>query len=417
MSITEIHLSDFIYDLPQQKIAMFPAEPRDSSRLLVYNPNNDFLAEDIFENVIEYLPHDSLLIFNETRVVHARMIFRKPTGGQIEVLCLNPVSPSSEIETAFQQTSPVIWKAYVGNAKRWKSGVLKMDFEYGNQHRGIFQVRQVGRKEGIFFLEFSWEPEELTFSEVLEAAGKIPLPPYIRRKAIPADDIRYQTVYARCDGSVAAPTAGLHFTEEILQHLPKKDIQPLNLILHIGAGTFKPVDQDDVRQHVMHTEEIIVKCETIERLLISPEKLRIVVGTTGVRTLESLYQTGKKLLQGIPLHRAVHTNQWDPYEGNLPETSMALETILDALDKEGQDAFRGTTSLMIVPGYQFKFTDILITNFHQPRSTLLMLVAAFCGNSWRKAYNYALDHQFRFLSYGDACLFFKNNVQLNGIAV
>ncbi len=413
MSIPKIHLNDFIYDLPQERIAQFPVEPRDKSRLLIYNPNTSFLGEDIFKNILKYLPNDSFLIFNETRVVHARMIFRKPTGGQIEVFCLHPISPSTVIETAFQQTSPVIWKAYVGNAKRWKSGVLQMDFDIENQHKGILRVKQIGRNEDTFSLEFSWQPEELTFSQVLEAAGKIPLPPYIRREAQPMDDIRYQTVYAKQNGSVAAPTAGLHFTQDIIQSLPQKNIQPLHLILHVGAGTFKPVDQDDIRQHIMHTEEIIVKRETIENLLLSPHKPRVVVGTTGVRTLESLYQTGKKLLQGMSLDEAVHINQWDPYDGYLPEPAQALKAILNALDKDKKDAIRGTTSLMIIPGYSFQLTDVLITNFHQPRSTLLMLIAAFCGDTWKKAYNYALQHQFRFLSYGDACLFFKNNLQLH----
>jgi S-adenosylmethionine:tRNA ribosyltransferase-isomerase len=402
-----ISIADYTYELPAKRIAEFPAEPRDSSRLLVYDPAEGLPYGDIFSKLPDYLPANSLIYFNETRVVQARLIFHKESGARIEIFCLSPVTPGPLAEQAFASLGPVIWKTYVGNAKRWKTGTLKMPFQTGKGQTGNLTAEITGRNGNTFFVRFAWEPMGLTFSDVLEATGKIPLPPYIRRDVLPGDRITYQTVYARTNGSVAAPTAGLHFTDNIINELKNKNIQPQQLVLHVGAGTFKPVESDDVSNHTMHTEEIIVSRKTIEALAEGINQPKIVVGTTSVRTLESLYQTGRKLTEGIPFEKAVHTCQWDPYGSARPEPVQAIEAIMRHMKKHNLESLNGSTNLMIVPGYRFMLTDLLLTNFHQPHSTLLLLVAAFCGEGWKKAYQYALDNGFRFLSYGDACLFAK----------
>lgn len=402
-----IRISDYTYELPPERIAEFPAEPRDSSRLLVYDPSNHLPYGDEFRNLPELLPTDSLIFFNETRVVQARLVFYKESGGRIEIFCLSPVSPAQNAEQAFASQGPVVWKAYVGNAKRWKKGTLEMPFKTDKGLEGTLTAEMTEKTDQAFFIRFAWEPQELSFSEVLEATGKIPLPPYIRREALPGDRLSYQTIFARTMGSVAAPTAGLHFTDNIINRLRNKNIQPHQLVLHVGAGTFKPVETDDISDHTMHTEEIAVSRKTIEAIAQSAGRPKIVVGTTSVRTLESLYQTGRKLLEGVPFEAAVHTGQWDPYGSARPEPVQAIEAILGFMQRNNIESLRGSTTLMIVPGYRFMLTDLLLTNFHQPRSTLLLLVAAFCGDGWKQAYEVALAKGFRFLSYGDACLFSK----------
>lgn len=399
---------DFTYELPEERIALYPAVPRDSSRLLAYEPSTGAIGGFMFQALPELLPGEGIMVFNETRVVHARLIFQKPTGGRVEIFCLSPTDPPPPAETAFQAKGPVRWKAYVGNARRWKEEVLQMPFRSSDSISGLLEARRKGRMDDAFEVEFSWEPSSLTFSEVLEAAGKVPLPPYIHREAVAEDVSRYQTVYAKADGSVAAPTAGLHFTPALLEQLESGGRKRLEVVLHVGAGTFKPVGEGNIHKHMMHTEEIQVSHDTLTALVAGYGKPIIAVGTTTVRTLESLYQTGKKLIQNIPFEEAVHTAQWDPYQGYQPDTEEALAALLEEMNRRRLHTFRGTTTLMIVPGYNFRLTDILITNFHQPRSTLLMLVAAFCGPGWRTAYQYALDTDFRFLSYGDACLFYKS---------
>jgi len=402
-----INIANYDYQLPEERIALFPVEPRDASKLLVARPNG-LITDDIFRNIHTYLPENSLLIFNETRVVHARLLFQKITGAKIEIFCLGPAG-DREINQALSSPSPVKWKTLVGGAKRWKEGRLTLNFDTREGYRGVLYATKKGRQEEIFEVEFEWHPARLSFAEVLEAAGQIPLPPYIHREATSEDEDRYQTVYARVNGSVAAPTAGLHFTNEVLDALEKKNIVRQRVILHVGAGTFRPVDADDARTHQMHEEEYVVERETIEFFLNHFNHTKILVGTTTVRTMESLYLVGKNLLNGVAPTQAVHVGQWDAYKGPFPEPTQALEAVLHYLDSHNIERIKGTTRLMIVPGFPFRFVDILITNFHQPRSTLLLLVAAFYGPDWLKAYHYALDNNFRFLSYGDACLFFRKN--------
>lgn len=405
-----INIKDYDYGLPDERIALFPTEPRDASKLLIGRPDG-LISDDIFRNLPSYLPEDSILIFNETRVVHARLLFQKLTGAQIEVFCLGPAG-DREINQALSSPSPVRWKTLIGGAKRWKEGRLMLNFDTREGLQGILYAEKISRQNEIFEVEFEWHPSRLSFAEVLNAAGQIPLPPYIHREATNQDEDRYQTVYARVNGSVAAPTAGLHFTDEVFEKLEKKNIVKQRVILHVGAGTFRPVEASDVRAHRMHEEEYVIERKTIEYLLNHLNQIKILVGTTTVRTMESLYLAGKRLLSGLPFDQAVHIEQWDAYQGPFPDPAESLEAILNNLHSLGTDSIKGTTRLMIVPGFHFRFTDILITNFHQPRSTLLLLVAAFYGDDWKKAYQYALDNNFRFLSYGDACLFFRKPFDL-----
>ncbi len=402
-----LRISDYTYDLPSARIAQFPLKHRDLSKLLVYNASSGELHENVFKNLATELPDECLLLFNETRVVHARLHFKKASGGQIEIFCLSPHDPVKEVEQAFAQLSPVTWKVYIGNAKRWKTGLVALEFE----HQGVkamLNAQQVARLDDGFLVEFSWEPVNLTFGTILELAGNVPLPPYIQRETVLEDQEAYQTIYARTNGSVAAPTAGLHFTNEIFESLKYKNIQTAGVILHVGAGTFKPVESETIGNHQMHTEEISVPMDVIQKLLAYTGKPRIVVGTTTARTLESLYWAGVKVLTGHAAHSAV-IEQWDPYSGDYPVNIPAADSLAALclhLEKQGVDAYNGYTSLLIAPGYNFRMTDALITNFHQPGSTLLLLVSALIGNNWRQVYDYALDQGFRFLSYGDACLFF-----------
>lgn len=400
-----LNIEDFDYPLPEDRIAMYPAEPRDASLLLVGRADGT-LTKDIFRNLSAYLPENSLIIFNETRVVHARLLFQKLTGAQIEIFCLGPAG-NQEINQALSSQSPVRWKALIGGAKRWKEGRLALNFDTRDGLQGKLYAEKISRDHEVFEVEFEWHPSRLSFAEVLDAAGEIPLPPYIHREATNEDEDRYQTVYARVNGSVAAPTAGLHFTEQVFEWLEKKNIERLRVLLHVGAGTFRPVESNDVRQHQMHEEEYVVEKQTIEYLLNHLHVPKTLVGTTTVRTMESLYLAGKRLLEGINPEEAVHIGQWDAYQGPFPTTEDALRAVTQYLESAQLENITGTTRLMIVPGFTFRFTDILITNFHLPRSTLLLLVAAFYGNDWKKAYQFALEHQFRFLSYGDACLFFR----------
>ncbi|MGC8864480.1 MAG: S-adenosylmethionine:tRNA ribosyltransferase-isomerase [Bacteroidales bacterium] len=407
MIAQNLNIEDFDYPLPENRIALYPAEPRDASLLLIGHRDGS-LSKDTFRNLSHYLPEKSLLIFNETRVVHARLVFQKLTGAHIEIFCLGPAG-NQEINQALSRPSPVSWKTLVGGAKRWKEGRLVLNFDTREGLQGKLYAEKISRDNEVFEIEFEWHPSHLSFAEVLEAAGQIPLPPYIHREATNEDEDRYQTVYARVKGSVAAPTAGLHFTDEVFQSLDKKEIELLRVLLHVGAGTFRPVETNDVRQHTMHEEEYVIEKQTIEYLLNHLHQPKTLVGTTTVRTMESLYLAGKRLLEGIDPVEAVHIGQWDAYQGPFPSTVDALKAVLHYLKTAQLENITGTTRLMIVPGFTFRFTDILITNFHLPRSTLLFLVAAFYGNNWKKAYQFALDQSFRFLSYGDACLFFRQS--------
>jgi S-adenosylmethionine:tRNA ribosyltransferase-isomerase len=403
-----LSIDDFDYILPESRIAQFPLEIRDRSKLLLSRDGT--VNEDLFINLHKHLPEGSLVIFNETRVVHARLIFQKESGTRIELFCLEPLWPFRDHQQAFLQQSLTEWQCLVGNSKRWKSGRIGLFSEHNGKQVRIEAERIERMDGGTSRIRFSWAPEHLTFSEVLEAAGKIPLPPYIHRNPVEKDETTYQTIYARQEGSVAAPTAGLHFSDDVISSLIKKKIDLLKFTLHVGAGTFRPVTATNLAGHAMHAEQVYLHRESIEKLRSSMDRPVVAVGTTTARLLESLYWHGVKVIMGLSEVVEMDVNQWDPY-GPLQDSGITREEALDAIisrcKSTGSELVQGKTSLLIAPGYTFRFPDILITNFHQPKSTLLLLIAAFTGDSWRKAYQYALDHEFRFLSYGDSCLFFK----------
>lgn len=409
-SLRNIRIENYNYTLPVAQIAQFPLKERDTSKLLMLKKNQ--ISEDTFSNIASHLPAESLLITNETRVVHARLLFRKSSGSQIEIFCLEPVLPSSDIQLAFQQTQNSTWKCLVGNARRWKSGLLELEGVFEGEKVSL-TANMIEREDATFLIQFHWTPSFLTFSQVLEHFGKIPLPPYISREASENDNTRYQTVFARNDGSVAAPTAGLHFTPEVLSELKKKNIKTDSVTLHVGAGTFKPVSSETIGEHSMHYEQVIVPLKLLKELVSYTDKHITLVGTTTVRTLESVYWQGVKWLRHPAGNPVLHIEQWDPYlnlsENPIP-TKEALQCVIDTLEKAGLTELTGQTSLMIAPGYIYHIPDAIITNFHQPKSTLLLLVAAFVGEQWKDAYGYALQNDFRFLSYGDSCLFFKHNL-------
>jgi S-adenosylmethionine:tRNA ribosyltransferase-isomerase len=410
--LSELDPHDFDYPLPDEKIAQFPLEKRDRSKLLLYKDRQP--SVHVFKDIPNLLPDHALLIYNQTRVIQARLLFRKESGALIEIFLLEPVSPTREIQQAFECPSPVEWNALVGNSKKWKSGDLQLSFQIGTQHVSLCAKRE-GQIGNQFKIRFTWDPPSISFSEVLQSVGKTPLPPYMNREALDEDKIRYQTIYARNEGSVAAPTAGLHFTSEVFDALKSKGMQFSAVTLHVGAGTFKPISTDNIVDHEMHTERIFISRKTIEQILQNIGNPVIVVGTTTMRSIESLYWHGVKILTNQGNHDVIQIHQWDPYQEqyniDIP-VKTALGAVLERMEQKGMDVISGQTQLMIVPGYQFKIVDLLITNFHMPRSTLLMLVAAFIGKEWKAVYQFALQHEFRFLSYGDACLFFKKDLIL-----
>ena len=410
-----ISIADYSYDLPADSIAYYPLAERDASRLLIYRAGE--LHEDIYRNIAGHLPEGALLVFNNTRVVEARIVFQKPTGGQIEIFCLEPPAEYGGIAAALTQTGSVRWTCLIGGASKWKPGqVLRKVL--GDI---VLEARWVQRLEGAFLIELSWTPAGLSFAELLHRAGLVPLPPYIHRTVESADSERYQTVYARHDGSVAAPTAGLHFTEAIFQQLEARRIERTFVTLHVGAGTFLPVKAATLGDHPMHIEFIAVRTEAIRELLARLHDGRpvIAVGTTSARTLESLYWLGLKVASDasiLPEDLVVH--QWDAYAGgedavgsavaveaSAPaDVAGALQALLAWMERRGLGELVTTTQLLITPGYTWKIVGGLVTNFHQPESTLLLLIASLIGEDWRVLYNYALKHGFRFLSYGDGCL-------------
>lgn len=390
----EIKIKDFTYELTSEKIAQYPLEKRDESKLLVNNKGS--ISSDTFKNIIEYISENSLLIFNDTKVINARIYFYNRNGAKIEVFCLEPYN--EEIQQAFQKTSNCEWKCFVGNASKWKDEPLRLfldDIELTAELLGV---------NDTFHIKFSWKPEDLSFAEMLLKAGVIPLPPYMKRDAELSDSERYQTVYANTDGSVAAPTAGLHFTDEVLKNLKNKNIETEFLTLHVGAGTFKPVKAETMEEHTMHSERFTVKKTAIEKIIHHLNKNIISVGTTSLRTLESLYWLGVQLSNNKNLNEFV-VSQWEPYE---TQTNLSAEDsfklLLDKMNDDSMYELHAETSLIIAPGYKFKAINGLITNFHQPNSTLLLLVAAFIGDTWKEVYDYALKNDFRFLSYGDSSL-------------
>jgi S-adenosylmethionine:tRNA ribosyltransferase-isomerase len=399
-----ISIHDFNYSLPDEKIALFPLEERDASRLLIYKDGN--IQEDRYKNIANYLPAQSMLVFNNTRVINARLRFQKAGGAKIEIFCLEPAGPITEYSTVMNQRGFSKWKAFIGGAAKWKEPFLEKQLTINN--RSVLLKAKLEEKiPDAYIVSFSWEPAEISFAEILESTGDIPLPPYIKRTTNKEDENRYQTIYAQHNGSVAAPTAGLHFTEHIFSELSNKNISREYITLHVGAGTFKPVKADKMDGHEMHAEWIDVSLSSIKNLL--NQEMIIAVGTTSLRTLESLYWLGIKvsLDPGIEIPAL---QQWDVYESPLFGTVMtcdeALSNLIKWLEDKKLERLFTQTQLLITPGYRFRVAKALITNFHQPQSTLLLLVAAAIGNNWKDIYQYALDNDFRFLSYGDGNLLF-----------
>ena len=398
-AVKDISIEIFDYPLPEDRIAKYPLPERDDSKLLVLKDNE--ILESQFKHIGDFLPKDALLVFNETKVIRARLQFHKVTGSRIEVFCLEP---EQDYQIAFSSISPVRWKCLIGNAKRWKEGPLTMDLILEGKPV-VLTAHRIAQNDQYAEIEFSWIPESLSFASVLEAAGEIPLPPYLHRDAEPDDRDRYQTVFARYDGSVAAPTAGLHFTQPLIAALHDQGFMFDEVTLHVGAGTFKPVATDTIGQHAMHSETIIVRRSLIENLVSHFGKPIVPVGTTSTRTLESLYWMGILATQG---KENLHVPQWMPYEEEdkttLPSTVDSLKALLNYLDERELDVLHSSTQIISAPGYRYRIVKTMITNFHQPQSTLLLLVSAFVGDNWHKIYDYALEHDFRFLSYGDSSL-------------
>ena len=399
----QLSIHDFTYQLPPERIASEPLPNRDQSRLLVWR--NGQLTDRHFYDLASELPAGALLIFNDTKVVRARLFCQKPTGGIVELFCLEPVAPHRAIEPAMQQTSSCVWKCLVGNGKRWKTGPVTLSFT-ANGQEALLTAERLETGEGYALIQFSWEPTTLPFADVLGAAGHLPLPPYLHRADTDVDAVRYQTVYAAHEGAVAAPTAGLHFSEEVFAALAARGIQTGQVTLHVGAGTFQPVKADQMADHSMHGEPISIEASLLHQLLAHTAGPIIAVGTTSLRTLESLYWLGSALANNPEASLTdLHVRQWQPYEDTsaLP-MATALRALLTYLEAAGSETLHATTQLLIAPGYQFRVVQGLITNFHQPESTLLLLVSALLGSDWRRVYDHALQHGYRFLSYGDSSL-------------
>ena len=396
-----IRISEFNYPLPDERIAKFPLPNRDESKLLVYRHGK--VSEDRFTSLPSYLEPGEMMVFNNTKVIQARLHFRKETGALIEVFCLEPISPNDYV-LSFQQTKQCSWLCMVGNLKKWKEGTLKRTIEVKGREVTLSATR--GECRGTSHsVDFEWNDDSLTFADVLEAVGELPIPPYLNRETQESDKQTYQTVYSKIKGSVAAPTAGLHFTERVLKALDERGIDREELTLHVGAGTFKPVKSEEIEGHEMHTEYISVNKRTIKKLIVHGGKT-IAVGTTSVRTLESLYYIGVLIHQNPEANQEeLHVKQWMPYEPHPVLTAVeSLQTILDYLNRHDMEALHTSTQIIIAPGYEYKIVKKIVTNFHQPQSTLLLLVSAFVKGDWKKIYDYALSHDFRFLSYGDSSL-------------
>lgn len=409
MNIQEIKISQFNYPLPDQRIAKFPMAERDHSKLLLYRHGQ--VSEDVFYNLPQYLPKGALMVFNNTKVIQARLHFRKsdaegnPTGALIEIFLLEPIAPA-DYEQMFQTTGECTWHCLVGNLKKWKGGELKREVEINGEKVAVF-VTKSASFDGQNVC-FRWTNDTISFAEIINAIGELPIPPYLNRETQESDKTTYQTVYSKIKGSVAAPTAGLHFTERVLANLDACEIDREELTLHVGAGTFKPVKSEEIGGHEMHTETISVRRQTFEKLL-AHQCQAIAVGTTSVRTLESLYYMGLKVIANPEiLEDNLHVGQWEPYEledeSRKHSVEECLRALVDYMDRRQINTLHSSTQIIIVPGYKYKIVKMLITNFHQPQSTLLLLVSAFVSGDWKKIYDYALSHDFRFLSYGDSSL-------------
>ena len=414
-----IRISEFNYPLPDERIAKFPLPVRDQSKLLLYRHGE--VTEDIFTSLPDYLPANSLMIFNNTKVIQARLHFHKETGALIEVFCLEPIQPN-DYALNFQQTEHAAWLCMIGNLKKWKEGALKREITVKGKPLTLTAER--GACHGTsHWVDFRWNNPEITFADILEVFGELPIPPYLNRETQESDKETYQTVYSKIKGSVAAPTAGLHFTPRVLDALREKGVALEELTLHVGAGTFKPVKSEEIEGHEMHTEYISVNRSTLEKL-VAHEGKAIAVGTTSVRTLESLYHIGVTLLHNPnATEEDLHVKQWQPYETALETAATpavdALQAIIAYLDRHHMETLHSSTQIIIAPGYEYRIVKAMVTNFHQPQSTLLLLVSAFLHGDWRKIYDYALAHDFRFLSYGDSSLLipslFSENVTFSSI--
>ena len=417
METKHIHISDYNYDLPDSRIAKFPVSPRDTSKLLIYRHGE--ISDDIFYNLPKYLPQKSLMVLNNTKVIQARMQFRKETGALIEVFLMEPAAPT-DYELMFQTRGECSWLCMVGNLKKWKEGSLVSTFDVtgstinfkATMRRDIIDAKSGGTNNWV---DFAWDNPQVSFAEILDAVGELPIPPYLNRETQDSDKTTYQTVYSKIKGSVAAPTAGLHFTDKVLAAIDAAGVRREELTLHVGAGTFKPVKSEEIDGHTMHTEYVCVRRDTLQTLL-DYDCCAIAVGTTSVRTLESLYYMGVKL-EANPdaAEEDLHVCQWEPYEkadgtpvdGNLIDgitPQKAISNIIAWLDKNNLKTLHSSTQIIIAPGYEYKIVKVLVTNFHQPQSTLLLLVSAFLKGDWRNVYDYALSHDFRFLSYGDSSI-------------
>ncbi len=395
--VKHIRIEDFDYHLPDERIAKFPLTQRDHSKLLYYKNGN--ISHTHFFDIPSLLPNKSLLVYNNTKVIHARLFFKKKTGALIEIFCLEPIYPS-DYQLVFQTTNTCVWKCMVGNLKKWKGEELLLNATVKGMPIVLTATREEEHSQHIY-VRFSWNCELVSFSDVLEAVGKLPIPPYLHRESVKEDEITYQTVYSKTEGSVAAPTAGLHFTDEVLNNLHANGISTTEVTLHVGAGTFLPVKSNEIGQHEMHAELVVIEKETITHIIKHIGNI-IAVGTTSVRSLESLYYIGVQLF-----HQQYHlcVNQWEPYTSNDEiSVEQSLQTIVDYLTNKQLSSIQFSTQIIIAPGYKRKIVNGLITNFHQPKSTLLLLIAAFVAKDWEKIYHYAMQNDFRFLSYGDSSL-------------
>ena len=399
----KIEIEQYNYNLPEDRIAKHPLAERDQSKLLVYK--NSQIIDEQFSSIIDYLPSDSLMIYNNTKVIQARLHFKKSTGAQIEIFCLDPNYPHDYAQI-LQTTSKCSWNCLVGNAKKWKEGELISQIQIKDDTI-VLTAKKLKSMGGIHTIEFEWNNSQYTFADLLENIGELPIPPYLNRETEEEDNERYQTLYSKIKGSVAAPTAGLHFTETVLNNIKNKGIEIEEVTLHVGAGTFKPVKSDLIEDHEMHSEYISVNKKTIQKILSHRGNI-IAVGTTSVRTLESLYYIGVNL-EKDPGIKGLKVNQWQPYtvEGNTISKEKALQNIINYLETNSFENLIADTQILIAPGYSFKIVTGIVTNFHQPQSTLLLLVSAFVNGNWEVIYNHALTHEYRFLSYGDSSLLLR----------
>ena len=400
----EIKISNFDYPLEEENIAKYPLSERDKAKLLFLTSDKK-IEEKYFYDLPEMLDSNTFLILNDTKVVHARLLFQKESGSVIEIFCLEPMN--KDIQLAYAQKGSCEWKCLIGNNKKWKQETISSSF-INDSKQLTLTAKRLYQENETWIVEFSWDREDLSFAEVLQYMGHVPLPPYLKRKDEESDKEDYQTIYAHQEGSVAAPTAGLHFSENTFKQLADKGVKTCFVTLHVGAGTFKPVSTETIDRHVMHTEQIVLKKENIEELLANLDKRVMCVGTTSVRTIESLYWHGVKVLKNGNRYSEIDVKQWDPYQEECRISAReSLQAILESMEQENRNVLIGQTQLMIAPGYEYRIVDAMITNFHQPKSTLLLLVSAMIGEDWKRVYQFALENNYRFLSFGDACMFTK----------